>query len=390
MTLLNLQRACRRSLVLALLLCVAGSGAASEADRRLDAIKQALVDLSLGSELRLATSAYVDERGVLHESSLVTSQAQIRGVRVLAYLQEAGMTTASLEAAMATSECAVKRPGLKRQVLVSVDHGLVDPRLGGHYLSEIAALARHNISSELSGSSSWSVVQAQTFASRYHQKMAASAGSQPPLELQISLREEQRKPALNIVEMERYISQQGAKALFWSGSKIPAIANRQPWPSQLLSWNLRLIDPVLGEVILVEEGKIDYPSLQRGYHKAELPVQFVQQLSAVSTRFVARADEVLKCQAPYYHVSAGARPADDDSNAGKRMKINAGSVAGVQVGDQFLLSRTPQITGRGARLNDIEDLVLAEVSTVSPQSATLVAVAGQAAKTLTNYVAIHF
>ena len=87
MTLLNLQRACRRSLVLALLLCVAGSGAASEADRRLDAIKQALVDLSLGSELRLATSAYVDERGVLHESSLVTSQAQIRGVRVLAYLQ---------------------------------------------------------------------------------------------------------------------------------------------------------------------------------------------------------------------------------------------------------------------------------------------------------------
>jgi len=72
------------------------------------------------------------------------------------------------------------------------------------------------------------------------------------------------------------------------------------------------------------------------------------------------------------------------------MKINAGSVAGVQVGDQFLLSRTPQITGRGARLNDIEDLVLAEVSTVSPQSATLVAVAGQAAKTLTNYVAIHF
>ena len=91
----------------------------------LDAIKQALVDLSLGSELRLATSAYVDERGVLHESSLVTSQAQIRGVRVLAYLQEAGMTTASLEAAMATSECAVKRPGLKRQVLVSVDHGLL-------------------------------------------------------------------------------------------------------------------------------------------------------------------------------------------------------------------------------------------------------------------------
>ena len=78
---------CWRKLLLpGLLLCAAQSSFALNADQRLEAIKQALIDLSLGSELQLASSAYLDERGVLHESSIITSRAHVRGVRVLSYL----------------------------------------------------------------------------------------------------------------------------------------------------------------------------------------------------------------------------------------------------------------------------------------------------------------
>ena len=59
------------------------------------------------------------------------------------------------------------------------------------------------------------------------------------------------------------------------------------------------------------------------------------------------------------------------------LRINAGSLAGVQVGDQFLLSPTPQITGQGADLADIEKLLLAQVQAVDAHGATLQVTAGQ-------------
>jgi len=81
--------------------------------------------------------------------------------------------------------------------------------------------------------------------------------------------------------------------------------------------------------------------------------------------------------------------------------INAGSAAGVKVGDQFLLSRTPEIIGQAASLEDIQGLVLAEVQSVDPHSATLAAVAGprrndvavagnELRDKLSHYVAIYF
>jgi len=65
------------------------------------------------------------------------------------------------------------------------------------------------------------------------------------------------------------------------------------------------------------------------------------------------------------------------------------------VGDQFLLSPTPQISGQGASLDDIGKLVLAQVQTVGLYGATLVVTAGPAVErqlnnNLSHYVAIYF
>ena len=81
------------------------------------------------------------------------------------------------------------------------------------------------------------------------------------------------------------------------------------------------------------------------------------------------------------------------------LRINAGSLAGVQVGDQFLLSPTPQITGQGADLADIEKLLLAQVQAVDAHGATLQVTAGQSSNAASgstishnfnHYVAIYF
>lgn len=387
--------------------------AVPDADRRLESIKQALIDLSLGADLKLASSAYIDELGVLHESSIVTSHSQVRGVRVLSYLEEAGMSTASLEAAMAASECPVARPGLRREALISVSYGDSNTRLGDHYLSEVATLSQRYISAALSGSQTWYAAPRQHFASGYHRAMSAGGGSRPPYEIQIALREIQPKFTRSIKGAQDYLNQRSADALFWTGSKIAPLADRQPWPAQLLGYELRLIDPQLGKVIVTQRGQIEYPSLPRGYDKSQLPPNFINQWAVIAGEFVAQLDTTLQCAPHYYHVRSdgyharsGSEPMRSSSNMRDvnlepgHIRINAGTRAGVQPGDQFLLSRTPQVTGQGASLDDIDKLVLAEVQEVSPHSATLVAIAGgqggdigaisRETNNFSHYVAIYF
>ena len=67
------------------------------ASEKLEAVKRALVDLALESEVKLGTSAYLDGQGVLHESSILSTDTTVRGVRVLSYLEEAGIRVAKVD-----------------------------------------------------------------------------------------------------------------------------------------------------------------------------------------------------------------------------------------------------------------------------------------------------
>lgn len=372
----------RRLLLPVLLLWTAQGTLAFNADQRLEAIKQALIDLSFDSEVNLASSAYLDQRGVLHEASVVTSQSQVRGIRVLSYLEEAGLGIADVEATVVASDCPVARPGLRRETLIRVIHGASDPRFGDHYLSELGELSEQLLSVALSRSSNWSVTARQQFVSSYHKKMAATGSGRRPFEIQIALRPARLEFREGIYRVERYVDMQRNNALYWSQSHIPGLANRAPWSNETLAVELRLIDPVRGNLVVAETVQVDYPSLPRGYDKSALPTTFIQQLRAIAQGFVRQMDGALECRRQYYHVSVG-------------LRINAGSIAGVQVGDQFLLSPTPQISGQGASLDDIGKLVLAQVQTVGLYGATLVVTAGPAVESqlnnnLNHYVAIYF
>jgi len=406
MTFPFLMRSLNRKLLLtAVLLCAFQAVATpvnrvadADANRRLEAIKQALIDLSLGTELQLASSAFLDERGVLHESSMITSQSQVRGVRVLSYLEEAGVGIADVAATLVSSDCPMARSGLRREALISVVQGGTNPRFGDHYLSEIGDLSKQLLSDVLSRSSIWSVTPAQRFNSGYHKKMSATGGNRPPFVIQLGLQQAEPESGMNLVAVKRYLGVQRNTALSWSKSQVPSLAGREPWSKQLLTLDMRLIDPVLGNTVLSETVEIDYPSMSRGYDKTPLPVEFVGQLESISQGFVQRLDEVLQCSAHYYHVSDQTTVKGPASSTNS-VQINAGSNAGVQVGDQFLLSPTPQIIGQGASLGDIEKLILAEVQSVTQHTSMLKVTAGAGElvsnsslghNNLSRYVAIHF
>ena len=400
--------------LLALVLLLAPAAAigyqpSADADRHLGAIKQALIDLSLGTELHLTSTAFVDERGALHESSMITSQSQVRGVRVLSYLQEAGIEVAKLDANLVADDCPSPRPGLRRQARISVLSGYRDLPLGDHYISELAALSQQLLNGAVARTATWSAAPAEHFSSSYHRTMSASGGNRPPFELQISLGQTegdsktQLDPKLK-AELDAVKILRRSNPPHWKLPTTLSFVDSGDWPKQSLAVELRLVDPLLGSVVLTEKSYLEYPRLERGYNKTPLPREFIDKLDTIVQRFVGQMDGALQCRRHYYHItSSQVTTSHISGNAsgtspGAGLRINAGTIAGVQVGDQFLLSPTPQITGQGADLADIEKLMLAEVQAVDAHGASLQVTAGQAAivkggsanHNFNHYVAIYF
>ena len=60
----------------------------TDADARLEAVRQALAERALQSASRLRSVAWVDEHGTLHENVEVRSNVRLRGVRILDYLKD--------------------------------------------------------------------------------------------------------------------------------------------------------------------------------------------------------------------------------------------------------------------------------------------------------------
>ena len=66
----------------------ARSPTAKQHEAQLEAIRQAILQATIERPTRVLSSAWIDDKGALHESAHFQSEAQVRGVRVLSYLQD--------------------------------------------------------------------------------------------------------------------------------------------------------------------------------------------------------------------------------------------------------------------------------------------------------------
>jgi len=68
------------------------------AEQRLQAIRESLVQLALEGPTQVSSTSFIDESGTLRDSASFTHDMVVRGVRVLAYGQEADVTQAKIVA----------------------------------------------------------------------------------------------------------------------------------------------------------------------------------------------------------------------------------------------------------------------------------------------------
>jgi hypothetical protein len=132
------------------------------AEDKLESVKQSLVDLAMKSNLQLGSFAYIDSTGALHESSVISSDADIRGVRILSYLQDAGVEAVNVEAEVfSATSCPGSRSKIRRQALVRATSDVSslqkETRHGDHYLGELLATSKSTLLKALQGSKDWLV-----------------------------------------------------------------------------------------------------------------------------------------------------------------------------------------------------------------------------------------
>ncbi|MAH74026.1 MAG: hypothetical protein CBC09_08045 [Cellvibrionales bacterium TMED49] len=425
------------------------------AEEKLEAIKQALVDLAMESEVTLGSAAYIDDKGVLHESTLMSSSNNVRGVRVLSYLEEAGIPVARVEASMLSDRtCPGARPELRREAVVRVGYSGENKRLGDHYMSEIAALSEDVLIESFRSSSAWTARPEVRFASNYDNLVSGASSDRVPYRLDVRLSD--YNPAAKagpqeVMDVVRKGFEAGKSAVEfslgfaeWSGvsagawsifpllndgfgggdyapdpstdpaipanpyypgtdgsgqqafrkflgaynlSKLPDYArDNAPWSGSRIDLEFELVDRQFDTPMWSKTVTLNYPRLKKGYSKEAIPPEFKHQIVVATEHMLTEITESMSCVAQYYHL----KNADGASGTAS---INAGSLAGVMVGDQFLLSSDPNILNAAIDSSALSTLSLARVESVSRHSAVLRHIAGPrwtSSQANENLVALYF
>ncbi len=104
-----------------------GAAAASDPERQLQAIRDALVETTLAAPVRVQSYGWIDAEGRLHESTQFTSDTRVRGVRVQAYVEDPAAAAAAT-APRVQVDADVLPSGLGRQAQADPQRCLATPR----------------------------------------------------------------------------------------------------------------------------------------------------------------------------------------------------------------------------------------------------------------------
>ena len=378
--------------------------AKASAEQKLAAVKQALVDLALDTDLRLDSAAFLDSLGMLHESSLLSTSSDISGLRILDIKRASGIDVAELEAKMRSGQsCPGARPNNRRQALVSIGTNVTNAnpnlRMGDHYLGELTTLTEQALIGALYGSENWSVRSQNNYQSVYDSYLRGTSADQARYRFNIVLRAEYAEheqfanmPVSTAFEPNALVAglsngfRAGYNSLAKMAETVPVLSYSKPWPEQKYSYQLSLFDREQATPLWSKKVAMRYPEVARGYSKAAMPEPLQQQLAEITQQFVAEVSDFMECREEFYKLIP-------QPGTAERVKINAGQIAGINVGDQFLISADKNILNQSLNMEGLSGLGLAEATSVTAHAAILKYVAGpqwSQKALLARSVAMHF
>lgn len=338
-------------------------------DAQLAAIRQAILDATLERPTRVISSAWVDHKGALHESAHFHSEAQVRGVRIMSYVQDdEPKTQVSAEVlpwgwrpAAADQGCgAPPRPWrLPLQVQTASPEGFSGPQ---QFASQtLLGLAQQSWTQHMQSSQRW----------RAHTQPNTAAMAEP------------YAPGMAYM---RALTGQLEEHSGWTAelSLLPhAPAVERSWKDKL---SLAPSEPLWHWTLSLRLGQRYTPSapLSVQWQVTQVlslsPVQIANNPSAWAQRmqgqlqaqlqaWVALLDKHTECEPVQFHVRR---------QGAQQLELQAGADSGLRPGDRVLLMNPGQVPSRMLEAGASQHLALAEVVSVGPRRTALQALAGPA------------
>jgi len=342
---------------------------ALSAEERLVAIRHSLVQLALQGPMQVQSTAWIDAQGALQEANSFRSGMQVRGVRVLGYERDTqGEPRANVQ--------------IENQAALANNMGPAAPSQQNCPDSNKVGHLQHLVALQWSLPTAWSsddlplLESARTLLTNYWQQVASDSKVWRLIEPDYNSAEPSRSAYKNA------LLGSGADHIPWRLKlTLQSAPQAQRTDAQPISVRLTAslsaqhqAQPVLqtsiGLTLQGERGNWGAPGLdQATQHRVR------EQLDS----WAQTLQQNLACQAVLPQVT---RNSDAD------IRINAGSLAGVRQGDEWLLLDERQFPGKLLEAGVAAQSVLARVKSVAQHQAQLELLAGPARSVQTRWRAM--
>jgi hypothetical protein len=343
-----------------------------EYDAQLAAIRQAILDATLDRPTRVVSSAWVDDKGALHESAHFHSEAQVRGVRVLSYVQgDEPVTQVSAEVLPwgwkpvgADQSCkAPPRPWrLPMGVQVVMSEGFSGPQL---FASQtLVDLAQQAWSQNMQASQRWRTHNVAQVAPQLDNAYMRALTGQT----------EERSGWMAEISLQPHAP---AVARSWT--------ERLSESTPLLRWtlSLRLGQKLSPASRLVPQWQIEQIISVAPLALTQSPTAWAQQMQGLLQErmrlWVAQLDKQTECEPVQFHVRR---------QGTQSLELQAGFDSGLRPGDRVLLMDPAHVPARMLEPGVAQHLALAQVVKVGAHRSELQQLAGPALATHGAWMAL--
>lgn len=341
-------------------------------DEVLIAIKEALVDEARDAETRVTNLAWLDASGQMHESTLLQSDAQVRGVQVKRYLDEAEkprIEVALDEKHAAIPECFAQDDHLSRLIEVSQD--VIADSPGARALAtQLMALGTAQLQAGLARSRFWTPNEAPITMDRYTALLTGHRNRPAHYQLHLTVAAIPRPETVAAAEIP---GSDPISTYLWGRPSVIA--------DQWIQVQLQLTDLRTSQALWQASESIQIPPRPVTYGGDALPDSAKTGLEQALWLWLAELDAFAECTP--FQLAIRAHGSD-------RFVIDGGQVSGMSVGDRVLVMDRRVIPTRTLEPGALRTLALARVVRVSETQAEIVAVAGAPLDELEHKVALPF
>jgi len=335
-----------------------------EYDAQLAAIRQAILDATLDRPTRVVSTAWVDDKGALQESAHFHSEAQVRGVRVLSYVQgDEPVTQVSAEVLPwgwkpvgADQSCkAPPRPWrLPLGVQVVMPEGFSGPQLFASQM--LVGLAQQAWGQSMQASQRWRTHNVAQVAPQLDNAYMRALTGQT----------EERSGWMAEISLQPHAP---AEARSWT-DRLGLNPSAPPFRWTL---SLRLGQKLSPASRLVPQWQIEQIISVAPLALSHSPTAWAQQMQGLlqerMRQWVAQLDKQTECEPVQFHVRR---------QGTQSLELQAGFDSGLRPGDRVLLMDPAHVPARMLEPGVAQHLALAQVVKVGPHRTELQQLAGPA------------